>query len=155
MITFHDADTRGSTIEVGYYRYRIPRGVRPGSIATRNVRIGVVDNDEATVTLEASPNPVLEGEAVTVTARVAAIAGARLNTFPLTVSLGTAEEGDFGRPEPISIPFRGRSGSTTITTARDADDDDETFTVALGDLPPAFSRAARRRSRFGSRKCPR
>ena len=90
----------------------------------------VVDNDVATLTLEASPNPVPEGSSVTVTARLAAQAPRNLR-IPLTVTRGTAEESDFEAPATISMPGFATSASVTITTVEDADDDDETFTVAV------------------------
>ena len=55
-------------------------------------------------------------------------------TIPLTLTAGTAESGDYGTLASITIPAREFSAEGTITTAQDTDADDETFTVALGDL---------------------
>ena len=49
---------------------------------------------------------------------------------------GTAEAGDYGPLSSITISSGETSGTGTITTAVDADTDDETFTVALGSSLP-------------------
>ena len=87
-----------------------------------------------TVSLSAVPNPVAEGSAVRVTATLsAALAGGV--TVPVAVTRGTSEDGDHGTLASIAIPAGSTSATGTITTADDADADDETFTVALGTLP--------------------
>ena len=55
-------------------------------------------------------------------------------TIPLTLTAGSAESGDYGTLSSITIPAGEFSAEGTITTAHDTDADDETFTVALGDL---------------------
>ena len=94
---------------------------------------------DPTVTLSASPNPVTEGSSVTVTARLSAAASSQV-TIPVTVSTSgsnTAELGDVNGTTSINISISSgqTTGTGTITTAQDADTNDETFTVALGTLP--------------------
>ena len=87
-----------------------------------------------TVSLSASPNPVDEGETVTVTARLSeALSGGV--TIPLVLTAGTAEAGDFGSLASIAIDGGQATGTGTVSAAQDNDVDDETFTVALGGLP--------------------
>ena len=86
------------------------------------------------VSLSASPNPVTEGSSVTVTARLSTALSSSV-TIPLTLTSGTAEPDDYGSLESITISGGQTSGTGTVTTAQDADEADETFTVALGILP--------------------
>ncbi len=60
-------------------------------------------------------------------------------SVPLTLTPGTAEPDDYGRLARITIPANSLTGSGRITTVDDADSDDETFTIALGNLPPAVT----------------
>ena len=87
-----------------------------------------------TVHLGVSPNPVDEGESVTVTAELSQPLESGV-TIPLTLVPGTAERSDYGSLESIGIGGGEIRGTGTITTAEDPDEDDETFTVALGTLP--------------------
>ena len=81
-----------------------------------------------------------EGDDVTVTVTLVTPAGDQPGTLasdvtiPLTLTAGTAESGDYGTLSSITIPAGEFSAEGTITTAHDTDADDETFTVALGDL---------------------
>ena len=86
------------------------------------------------VSLSASPNPVDEGSAVTMTATLTAVLPADV-TVPLSLSHGTAEDGDYGTLASITIDAGSTTGTGTVSTTDDADRDDETFTVALGTLP--------------------
>ncbi len=86
------------------------------------------------VTLSASPNPVSEGNSVTVTASISRALPDAV-TIPLVLTAGSAEADDYGALASIEIPANEASGAGEITTAQDSDTDDETFTVALGDLP--------------------
>ena len=101
----------------------------------------ITDNDPAgpppipSVSLSASPNPVAEGRSVTVTARLSEVLETDV-TIPLTLSPGTAEPTDYGTLPSIALTAGATRGTGTVTTAEDADEDDETFTVALGTLPP-------------------
>ena len=93
-----------------------------------------------TVSLSAAPNPVDEGDSVTVTARLSSALGSAV-TVPLTLSAGTAEEGDYGPLTSITIHAGQTTGTGTISTTDDDDTDDETFTVALdaGNLPSSVA----------------
>ena len=94
--------------------------------------------DAPTVSLAATPNPVTEGNPVTVTATLAAALSEAV-TIPLTLAAGTAEADDYGPLASITISSGETSGTGTITTATDADTEDETFTVALDSLPATVS----------------
>jgi len=90
----------------------------------------IKDTPTPTVTLAITPNPVAEGEKVTVTAKLSE-AWAAGGTIPLKLTAGTAEAGDYGALAGISIPAGHTSGTGTVTTTQDDDSDDETFTVAI------------------------
>ncbi len=85
-------------------------------------------------------DPVNEGDDVDVTVTLvkpdASEPGTlgRAVTIPITLTAGTAESGDYGALTSITIPAGDTSAEGTISTAQDTDADDETFTVALGDL---------------------
>ena len=91
-----------------------------------------------TVTLLVVPNPVREGSPVTVTATLSA-ALTEAVTIPLRLTAGTAEAGDYGALADITINTGAMSGMSAVTTMRDADREDETFTVELGALPPSVT----------------
>ena len=91
-----------------------------------------------TVSLSASPNPVDEGSAVTVTATLSQSLADDV-TIPLTLTAGTAEPDDHGALEGITIDGGSTVGTGEVTTADDADHEDETFTVALGSLPSSVA----------------
>ncbi len=119
----------------------LPSGVERGSPSS--VEITITDNDPpppVEVTLSASPNPVAEGKSVTITARLTG----RLETnvvVPLAYNDETdhpPESDDYTRLESIVIPRGATEGSGQIQTLTDADMENETFIVALGDLPPAL-----------------
>ncbi len=97
----------------------------------------IVDDDGTgppSVSLSASPNPVDEGSAVTVTARLSSALSGSV-TVPLVLTAGTAEPEDYGSLASITISGGQTTGTGTVSTAQDADEDNETFTVALGTLP--------------------
>ena len=71
---------------------------------------------------------------MTVTARLSSALSSNV-AIPLTVTAGTAEPGDFGSLPSITIRSGSTTGTGTITTLQDTDAADETFTVALGNLP--------------------
>ena len=94
-----------------------------------------------TVTLEAT-TPVDEGSDVTVTAKLSSALTGGV-TIPLTLSNGTAEDGDYATTlRDIVIAGGETEGTGTIATHQDADYDDETFTVALGTLPGSVAAGA-------------
>ncbi len=123
-----DSDDETFTVALG----SLPSGVAAGTPSS--VEVTITDLDTPTVSLFASPNPVDEGKAVTVTARLSSALPAAV-TIPLTLTPGTAEKGDYGSLASITIAANALEGTGTITTVKDTDSDDETFTVALGDLP--------------------
>ena len=88
-----------------------------------------------TVSLAVSPNPVGEGQSVTVTARLSETLSNTV-TIPLVLASGTAESDDFGALASVTVAGGQTTGAGTISTTDDADSDDETFTVSLGALPP-------------------
>ncbi len=100
--------------------------------------VTVNDNDQPPstpeVTLSASPNPVTEGETITVAATLSEALATDV-AIPLALTAGTAEAGDYGPLASIAIAANETSGTGAIATNVDDDADDETFTVALGDLP--------------------
>ena len=100
----------------------------------------IVDDDGSgpptpTVSLSAFPNPVTEGGSVTVTARLSEGLSSSV-TIRLTLTAGTAEPEDYGSLGSITVSGGQTTGTGTVTMAQDADEDNETFTVALGSLPP-------------------
>ena len=88
----------------------------------------------AIASIDAEPNPVLEGRNVTVSVYLTRELSADA-TIPLTVSRGTSEAGDHGTLASVVIPAGEIVGRGAIATVRDADYDDETFTVRLGSMP--------------------
>ncbi len=133
----------GTTVSSGQESAAIPLGTPGSRIAievtaedgtTKDYSVEV--SRRAAVTLDASPNPAPEGSSVTVTATLTAALGADV-TIPLTLTPGTAEAGDHGALASIAITAGATTGTGTITTARDDDSDDETFTVELGTTLPS------------------
>ena len=128
-------------------------GLTNGVDYTVRVRAGYAGGDsdwseEATgtpfqpeVSLSASPNPVDEGGPVTVSATLSQALADEV-TIPLTLTAGTAEPDDYGPLESIAIAAGSTTGTGEVTTADDADHDDETFTVALGSLPSSVAAGA-------------
>ena len=91
-----------------------------------------------TVSLSVSPTIVTEGFSVTVTATLSRTHSSAL-TIPVTITDNTAESTDHGTLSGITIAAGSTSATGTISTNQDTDEDDETFTVSLGTLPPAVS----------------
>ena len=89
-----------------------------------------------TVSLSASPNRVTEGSSVTVTAALSRALTSNV-TIPVTITDNSAEPADHGTLTSITINSGATSGTGTITTNQDPDEDDETFTVALGSSLPS------------------
>ena len=108
---------------------------RNPELSSSPLRLRIRDDDLPSVTLSARPNPVPEGSPVTVTARLSSALSSDV-TIPLTLTAGTADEGDFGSLSGIEISAGSTSGTGTISTTEDEDTYYETFTVALGSLPP-------------------
>ena len=120
------------------YRFRVRAydrfGVGPWAVGS-----GVPWQAARTVSLSATPERVREGDEVTITATV------RYNGRPspiqedmdvlVRVHLGTAEAGDVGTLERISIDKYTDRASVTIQTNRDSDGDDEKFAVLIRSIP--------------------
>ena len=137
ITTTDDADTSDETFMVALGT--LPTSVRAGNPSSRMLRI--LDDDGLgtiptipMVSLSASPNPVEEGEEVTVTASLS-IPLSSATTIPLTLTSDTAEDDDYGSLASITIAGGSESGEGTITTYEDEDADEEIFIVALGNLP--------------------
>ena len=129
--TNQDDDTDDETFNVAVDAANLQADLAVGSPSSARVTIR---DDDAAVTLSASPNPVAEGRNVRITARLNRSLSADVEV-PLTLTRGTAESGDFGALASIAIRAGRTSGTGDVTTAQDDDTDSETFTVALGALP--------------------
>ena len=92
------------------------------------------------VSLTVMPNPVPEGDSVAVTLTLNRQLTSAV-TVPLTITDRTAEADDHGTLASITIAANTSSASATLTTVHDGDEDDETFTVALGSSLPAAVQA--------------
>ena len=139
ITTTDDADQDDETFTVALGS--LPSSVLAG--ATSSVQVTITDGDAPapTVSLSAAPNPVTEGSSVTVTARLSAALSSDV-AIPLTLTADSAEAGDYGAPPSITITAGSTTGAGTIATNDDADQDDETFVVALGNLPSSVERGA-------------
>ena len=119
--------------------FTVALGTLPASVVAgtpNSVEVTITDDDRAAVTLEASPDPVDEGSSVTVTARLSKALRSPA-TIPLTVDPGTTEDGDIGSLASITVNAGRTSGTGVLSTVRDEDEEDETFTVALGSSLPS------------------
>ncbi len=126
-VTDTDADDETFIVALG----TLPPNVVAGSPSSVQITIA----EKPAVSLSASPNPVDEGNAVTLTATLSKELKNDI-TIPLTLTAGTAETDDYQPLPSIAIPKGARRSTGMITTAADADTEDETFTAALGTLPP-------------------
>ena len=125
-----DTDDETFTVSLG----TLPSEVRAGSASS--VEVTIADDDKAEVSLEASPNPVDEGNAVTITARLSKALPETV-TIPIGLGAFSAEDGDYGTLESITVVAGRTSGTGTITTVRDEDEDDDGFTVVVTDPLPS------------------
>ena len=132
ITTAQDTDTEDETFTVALGT--LPAAVLAGT--PNSVEVTITDDDRAAVTLEASPDPVDEGSGVTVTARLSKALRSAV-TIPLTIEAGTTEQGDIGSLASITVAAGRRSGTGVLSTVRDEDEEDETFTVALGSALPS------------------
>ncbi len=135
-------DWEDETFTVAIDEGNLPPAVTAG--AQKSILITITDDDKPTITLTASPNPILEGASsgVVITATISKDPVTDM-TIPLTLTSGTAEAGDYGVLSSITIPGAGnvRTGTGTISIPQESDaldEEDETFTVAIneGRLPP-------------------
>ncbi len=83
-----------------------------------------------TVSLSINAGTVREGTSVTVTATLSRARSSN-TVVPLEMHAGTAESGDYGTLESITIPSGSTTGTGVISTTADTDTADETFHVAL------------------------
>ena len=115
-------------------RNAYPTGLSIGSV-------DVTVTEQPTISLAVSPNPVPEGNSVTVTLTLSKALDVPTKTIPIVLTAGTADTGDYGALANIAVDNTGTVFRGTITTVDDADTEDETFTVALGDpLPSSVTR---------------
>ena len=134
--TVDDADTDDETFTVSLGT--LPTELTAGEPAL--VVVTIEDGDEPpppptpTVSLSVAPNPVDEGQPVTVAVSLSETLPNSV-TIPLELASLTAESGDFGSLVSITVAGGQTTGTGTISTTDDADTDDETFTVSLGTLP--------------------
>ena len=124
-----DGDDEFFTVTVG----RLTEPVRMHD-TEGSVRVRIAEREPPRVSLEASPNPVHEGNTVTVTARLSQAMSSDL-TVPVTVTGTDSEHGDHGSLGSITVPRGQTTGTGTISTRVDDDRDDERFRVALGSVP--------------------
>ena len=136
ITTNQDADAADETFTVALDTDNLPQSHAPGT--TTSVEITIDDDELPEVSLSASPNPVLEGSSVTVTVKLSSALTSAL-TVPLTVTAGTAEAADYSAPASVTVAAGSTSATAAITTNQDADEADETFTVALGTLPSSVT----------------
>ena len=129
-----DANDEGFTVALG----TLPSGIVRGSPASIGVTI-LDDDSPPRVVLSVSPNPVTEGSPVTVTATLSRTQSSA-TVIPLTLTKGSAEDGDYGTLASITIAANALNNTGEITTTQDTDANDETFTVALGTLPSGFEK---------------
>ena len=136
IATTDDADLDDETFTVSLGT--LPAEVTAGSPSS--VEVTIRDGDEPppppkpAVSLSVSPNPVVEGQPVTVSVNLSETLSNSV-TIPLTLTPGSAESGDFGSLASITVSGGQTTGTGTISTVDDADEEDETFTVSLGTLP--------------------
>ncbi len=125
-----DGDDEFFTVTVG------PRPTPPVRVDDRVelVQVRIAEREPPRVSLEASPNPVHEGNTVTVTARLSQAMSTDL-TLSVTVTRIDSEGGDHDGLSSITVPRGRTTGTGTIATHEDEDTDDERFTVALGSVP--------------------
>ena len=136
IATTDDADLDDETFTVSLGT--LPAEVTAGSPSS--VEVTIRDGDEPppppkpAVSLSVSPNPVVEGQPVTVSVNLSETLSNSV-TIPLALTPGSAESGDFGSLASITVSGGQTTGTGTISTVDDADEEDETFTVSLGTLP--------------------
>ena len=101
---------------------------------TNTYTVAVTAGNAATVAV--GPNPLGEGSTAQVTVSITETQTSAIN-IPLTVTAGTAEEGDYDIPASVRIAPGFSSGSVLLSALHDRGDDDETLTITLGSPLPA------------------
>ena len=102
------------------------------SVGTFRFDLKNVVGNTPRVSLSIDPNPVDEGESITVTVQLSDALSTDV-TIPLTLTSGTAESGDYDSTTPLNLDIDNgdTEGTYVIQTYKDDDIKDETFTVAL------------------------
>ena len=96
---------------------------------------GTPQSGPPTVTISASPNPVTEGDIVSVPVTLSRTLSSNVS-IPVTLTRGTAEADDYVFAlTAVTVSAGLRKFTIGIQTNHDPDEDDETFTVSLGTLP--------------------
>ena len=136
-----DEDTDHEFIRLELDGENLPAGVEWASPIS--VLIGVKDlkgDTDREAYLSVSPNPVREGERTLLYVHLSDHLPYDV-TIPVTVTPGSAEDNDYvAPPASITIPRGSTPMPVGIRTVVDADEDEETFTVALGtSLPPGVT----------------
>ena len=88
------------------------------------------------VSLSVLPRRVEEGGTAVVTAMLTEALGRDVE-IPIVLTRGTAEDGDYGALEKITVSAMETSGTGTIVINQDVDEEDETFTASLGSPLPS------------------
>ncbi|MYH45670.1 MAG: hypothetical protein F4127_03400, partial [Gammaproteobacteria bacterium] len=139
--TDHEDPDETFTVSFG----TLPAGLGPGTETSVEIAIDDAADAPVAVSLSAAPNPVREGEGVTLTATLAkALDPARAVTVPVLYSYGTAEAGDVTEVAGITISAGETRGAVALDTADDAgyEAQDRTFTVKLAPLPAELAAGA-------------
>ena len=122
-----------SLVEIASPPYTLVVDARDASVTINNL-------PTTTVTLAATPNPVRQGQPVTITARLSVALTSRV-TIPITLTAGTATPAEYGNLTDIGIAPGDNTGTGTITTTAETNSDTGpgggTFTVMLGTPLPA------------------
>ena len=113
------------------------RAAADGGGHTGWVPVGAVTLPKPTVNISVSPNTLIEQNYAGLTARLSWALPSDVE-IPLTVTAGSAETGDYNTVvNSVTIAAGSVEGTIDayLLTNTDADEDDETLTVALGTLP--------------------
>ena len=128
--THRDSDLDDETLIVEVDEANLPDGYAAGTPSSLTVTIrDLTEPSGPPVSLQVERN-VPEGTEVSVTVFVSPPQPNAV-TIPLTVTRGTSEEDDHGTLASITIPANANRKTEHIRTFADADDEDETFTVAI------------------------
>jgi len=125
-----DPDTEDEQVSVALGTNPIIEIGPPSSIT-----LTILDTTPAVVTLSVSPREVTEGETVEITVTIST---APLGAVRIPIECSSTENYEYECPSEIRIPAGETSGSINFLIQDDeVAEDDETFTVALGNvLPP-------------------
>jgi len=113
-----------------------PPQVDPGNPSMQVITI--LNDDEpppVQASLSVQPNPVNEGESVTVTATLARMLDETITIPVVCTALGTTDSDDYICPPSVTIPAEARSGNAVLGARIDEDTYDEQVSVALGTHP--------------------